>query len=690
MRKYFDFVEGTDGRAVRAASVRITTYPADTLATIYADSGGVTPLANPLTTDGSGYYEFYIADGHYTIRVDGPGLAEKVIQDVVIYDPSNILDGIEQAQDAATAASGSATAAASSASAAATSATNAATSATNAATSETNAASSASAAAAANRIYANTTAGVAGTTNGQYFYVVSSSLANTLELWLNNAGSASDTGKRFPSAAIIAALNTSIGAKLADGNTWGWWQNDSRFMTLDGSNACSAWADTLGSGKTLAQATGTKQPIRSATEGLLFDGVDDFMAVSSSLATPVTIYVVMNDQKAVTSQSYMFDGFTANTMACIRETNGTGAAGRMHIWKGNYIPANGYNTDNKNTMRPTLPYLLTGIYNGASSYFQINQKTAITADVGTFGGNPGGLTIGGNGGGTAAFSNVYVREIIVRSVADDAATIAQIQAYLLAKHRKEIPLHVLAGQSNAVGLGPVSSAPVAYQSSFSNGMIYDRLSANDFAAYNPGVNAQSAANQFGLENSFLREMYTRKGVVPWLVKYAVSNTALYPGASPGGQPDWYPDTVGGQYSTLVSTLQAAVSWLEPGIVAPVVKGIVWMQGEADTTNSTWANAYYGNLIYFFRKLKAAVLAATAQTSVPQIVVGRIASTDGTGGAVASATVKSAQDKFGSSFGLPVLNTDEYTKLVDNIHYDASANGLIRFGIEVADILDRVQ
>jgi lysophospholipase L1-like esterase len=115
MRKYFDFVEGTDGRAVRGASVRVTTYPADVLATLYADSGAVTPLANPLTTDGAGYYEFYIADGHYTIRVDGAGLAEQVVQDVVIYDPTNVLSGLEGAAASAAAAASSAGAASTSA-----------------------------------------------------------------------------------------------------------------------------------------------------------------------------------------------------------------------------------------------------------------------------------------------------------------------------------------------------------------------------------------------------------------------------------------------------------------------------------------------------------------------------------------------------------------------------------------------
>jgi hypothetical protein len=189
MRKYFDFVEGTDGRAVRGASVRVTTYPADVLATLYADSGAVTPLANPLTTDGAGYYEFYIADGHYTIRVDGAGLAEQVIQDVVIYDPTNVLSGLEGAAASAAAAASSAGAASTSATLAQASATAATTSATDANTAKTAAQTAQAAAEAADNIFTTTTLGLAGTVNGKYFGVkqVNGDAAN---IYLNNAGTA--------------------------------------------------------------------------------------------------------------------------------------------------------------------------------------------------------------------------------------------------------------------------------------------------------------------------------------------------------------------------------------------------------------------------------------------------------------------------------------------------------------------
>jgi hypothetical protein len=70
--------------------------------------------------------------------------------------------------------------------------------------SSSNAAQTASnSALAASRIYANTTAGLAGTTNGQYFYVPSAAANESLILYLNNAGSAVDT-KHYPSSAALS------------------------------------------------------------------------------------------------------------------------------------------------------------------------------------------------------------------------------------------------------------------------------------------------------------------------------------------------------------------------------------------------------------------------------------------------------------------------------------------------------
>lgn len=145
MRKYVDFVEGTDSKAVAGAFVRVLNYPSGTDATLYADSDGIVQIANPVRTDNTGEFSFYAADGHYTLEVTGTSLSPQTVTDIVIIDQLAVLSSTQAAQSAATtAASGAAT----SASASATSAANSLQSANNSAGSAVNSASSAASAAA--------------------------------------------------------------------------------------------------------------------------------------------------------------------------------------------------------------------------------------------------------------------------------------------------------------------------------------------------------------------------------------------------------------------------------------------------------------------------------------------------------------------------------------------------------------
>lgn len=66
MEKRFDSIVDLKGNAVEGATVRVQSYHAGTLSTIYSDSLGVTAIPNPLTTDDTGYFEYYAADGHYS------------------------------------------------------------------------------------------------------------------------------------------------------------------------------------------------------------------------------------------------------------------------------------------------------------------------------------------------------------------------------------------------------------------------------------------------------------------------------------------------------------------------------------------------------------------------------------------------------------------------------------------------
>jgi len=87
MQKYIDSVIGETGRPVSGASVTVYLAGTQTLATIYSNNG-VTTQANPLTTDSSGAFSFYAADGRYDIVVMKNNTS-KIISDVLLEDPAN-------------------------------------------------------------------------------------------------------------------------------------------------------------------------------------------------------------------------------------------------------------------------------------------------------------------------------------------------------------------------------------------------------------------------------------------------------------------------------------------------------------------------------------------------------------------------------------------------------------------------
>lgn len=89
MKKYFDSLINTSGAPVVAASISVYNYGTTTLASLFADAAGATTLANPLTSSSAGYFEFYAADGRYTLSISVGGYPVTTISDILLDDPTN-------------------------------------------------------------------------------------------------------------------------------------------------------------------------------------------------------------------------------------------------------------------------------------------------------------------------------------------------------------------------------------------------------------------------------------------------------------------------------------------------------------------------------------------------------------------------------------------------------------------------
>lgn len=94
MQKYQNNVQNRQGDAMPTAAVRVVTYPGGALATIYSDNG-ITPAANPLTTDSNGSFAFYAADGRYSLQISGNGITPLTISDISLTEelPPAIVGG---------------------------------------------------------------------------------------------------------------------------------------------------------------------------------------------------------------------------------------------------------------------------------------------------------------------------------------------------------------------------------------------------------------------------------------------------------------------------------------------------------------------------------------------------------------------------------------------------------------------
>ena len=85
MQKYYDSVLLDTGAPAVGVSVLVTAFGGGAV-TIYSDNGSTT-RTNPITTDANGYFEFYAADGRYTLQISGTGITSRSITDILLEDP---------------------------------------------------------------------------------------------------------------------------------------------------------------------------------------------------------------------------------------------------------------------------------------------------------------------------------------------------------------------------------------------------------------------------------------------------------------------------------------------------------------------------------------------------------------------------------------------------------------------------
>lgn len=92
MEKYSDVVSiiGPPGLIpIRGASVTVWNFGTSTNASIYSSNSTSSAASNPLTTDASGRFEFYAADGRYSLQMSAASIQTTVLSDISLFDASS-------------------------------------------------------------------------------------------------------------------------------------------------------------------------------------------------------------------------------------------------------------------------------------------------------------------------------------------------------------------------------------------------------------------------------------------------------------------------------------------------------------------------------------------------------------------------------------------------------------------------
>lgn len=160
-------------------------------------------------------------------------------------------------------------------------------------------------------------------------------------------------------------------------------------ITKDGGNLVSNWADQSGNSNDVVQATGSYQPLWTASEqngepGVVFDGTDNFMQdvawTGGTVAQPFYAFIVLTSDSNVVGTKYNLDAGAATNRG-------------FFYYDGSINIRFGQGTDTILEARPTGYNVLTIFVNGASSIYRRNgTQVGSTLSLGTA--SQAGLTLG--------------------------------------------------------------------------------------------------------------------------------------------------------------------------------------------------------------------------------------------------------------------------------------------------------
>ncbi len=175
-----------------------------------------------------------------------------------------------------------------------------------------------------------------------------------------------------------------------------------------------------------------------------------------------------------------------------------------------------------------------------------------------------------------------------------------------------VDVYLIGGQSNATGQGYSKNLPSGFTID-TKVQIYHSSSIVSGGAANAWISLRAASEgtdscnlglRFGPELGFgnaIQSYYPARAI--YIIKHAVSNTGLAidwaPGSSAGDSAHFGP-----QFQTFVTTVSGGLKALEDKGLHPLIRGMLWQQGERDVDmGGTAASSYGKNLAAFIARVR---------------------------------------------------------------------------------------
>lgn len=202
-------------------------------------------------------------------------------------------------------------------------------------------------------------------------------------------------------------------------NLAAWWDFDDA-STVTVATGISSVTDKSGNGRTLAQSTANNRPAWTASSingkyAAVFDGVNDGLTASFTLAQPITAFLVAKYNSGTnTGTATLMDGASGNTMRVFR-TSST----QLALFAGAQLTSN--------SMLPEAWNVIDAVYNGASSVIRTNAQTT-SGNAGTA--TPGGIYLGVFGNGFSNPGDVSVAHVLLYARSLSASERSSVRKWL--------------------------------------------------------------------------------------------------------------------------------------------------------------------------------------------------------------------------------------------------------------------